>query len=96
MDLLLVMENKWINYMPSQTSGDRLGYNIYQDAGLTKNIWQCLYTKCELVSKWKFSFQFIRQETGEEQITTMYGAMSGGQYVTPGNYSVNVGVGIYF
>ena len=27
--------NKWINYMPSQR-GDKLGYNIYQDVGLTK------------------------------------------------------------
>jgi len=87
--------NKWINYMPSQTSGDRLGYNIYQDAGLTK-IFGNAYTPSANWSANGISVSIYKTGTGEDQITTMYGAMSGAQYVTPGNYSVNVGVGVYF
>ena len=36
------------------------------------------------------------QVFGDEQTTTMYGAMAGGQYIKPGNYSTNVSVGVYF
>ena len=74
--------NKWINYKASQTSGDRLGYNIYQDGGLTKIFGIMLIHQVQVVKANGSSVSIYKTGTGEEQITTMYGAMSGGQYVT--------------
>ena len=87
--------NKWINYLTSSTSTDKLKYNIFQDVGLTK-IFGNAYTANNNWAANGSSVSVYKTGTGDEQTTTMYGAMAGGQYIKPGNYSVNVGVGVYF
>lgn len=69
----------WIRYMTN--NGNNLVYNLFQDAAHTKvfggpNNW---YDVAGAIPS------FIG--TGAEQITYVYGAMSGNQFVAPGNYS---------
>lgn len=77
--------NNWIPYMKSATSSDHLNFNIFKNSSYT-TVFGSSTQYGNDVNNWPYVV-FQMTGTGTSQVTTFYGAMPSGQFVTPGNYS---------
>lgn len=85
----------YIDKMTLSGGSEILKYNIFQDEAHTK-IFGNANTPGMNWGSWGSIVSVYKTGTGIEQTTTMYAAMSGGQYVKPGNYSRSLSVSIYY
>lgn len=87
--------SKWIAILSNSQNSDKLKFNIFQDPSYTK-IFGNAYTPGTNWGGNGSGVSVYKVGTGLDDNTTMYGAMPGGQYVSPGSYSVNMTVSVYY
>lgn len=87
--------SKWISTLTNAQNGDKLKFNIFQDSAHTQ-IFGNAYTSGTNWGGNGSGVSVYKVGTGSDDTTTMYGAMPAAQYVSPGNYSVNITASVYY